>query len=163
MEERQTRQCTTGTVMSPYRDNPHLEQPHIIELPLRGSISRKTAAALPSSSPMASAVALLPSSPTSAMVEGGMAARECADHDTTLFFPIGSGIRRCGSTWAWRPRCSSLLPQQHRQRCSSLLPQQGAPSSSRLSAVTASSLLRIQTRRCLVQSYITTMCITLHW
>jgi hypothetical protein len=106
------------------------------EAPLRGSISREVAAALPSSSP--SAAALLPS-PTSAMAEGGTVAHERADHGTPLFFPIGSGIRRCSGVQAWRPRHSSLLPQRHQQRRSSLLSQQGAPSSFGLYAVAASS------------------------
>jgi hypothetical protein len=55
-------------------------------------------AMLLSSSPTASAAVLLPSSPTSAMAEGNTAARERADHDTPLFFPIDSGIRKCGGT-----------------------------------------------------------------
>jgi hypothetical protein len=104
-------------------------------------------ATLLSSSPTALAAALLPSSPTPAMAEGGAAARERVDHDTPLFFPICSGIQRCGGAWVWRLRCSSLLPQRHQQRLSSLLPQQGAPSSSGLYAIAASSLLRIRTHR----------------
>jgi hypothetical protein len=120
-------------------------------------------ATLLSSSPTALAAALLPSSPTSAMAEGGAAARERVDHDTPLFFPICSGIQRCGGAWVWRLRCSSLLPQRHQQRRSSLLPQQGAPSSSGLYAITASSLLRIRTHRRFLWSYVTAMCVTLHW
>jgi hypothetical protein len=73
MEERQTRRCVTRTVVSPYRDNPHLERPHVIEAPLRGSISHEAAAALPSSFPSAAA--------------GGVAERGCGDCDAPLFFP----------------------------------------------------------------------------
>jgi hypothetical protein len=147
MEERQTRQCATGTVMSPYRDNPHLERPHVIEAPLRGSISREPAVALPSSSTSTATggaaahkrgdrdTPLFPNGigsgtpPFFSNIGNGRGRRDgtCADHDTPLFFPIGSGIRRCGGAQAWRPCCSSLLPQRHRQWRSSLLPQQGAP------------------------------------
>jgi hypothetical protein len=98
--------------MNPYRDNPHLERPHIIEAPLRGSISCEAAAALPSSSPSA--------------VAGGVAARGRGDRDAPLFFPngicssappffsnIGNGRGRCGGARARRPWHSPLLP--HRQ------------------------------------------------
>jgi hypothetical protein len=112
MEERQTRRCVTDTVVSPYRDNPHLERPHVIEVPLRGSISREAAAALPSSS-------------LSAATEGA-AARGHGDRDAPLFFPngigsgvppffsnIGNGRGKHGGAQACRPRHSPLLP--HRQ------------------------------------------------
>jgi hypothetical protein len=80
------------------------------EAPLRGSISREAAAALPSSSP--SAAALLPSSPTSTMAKGGTVAHKRADHDTTCRYPADQVPPRTSSRSKQKARhANHMLPR----------------------------------------------------